>query len=438
MDKFLIHGPTPLRGTLRVSGSKNAALPLMAAALLSDEPSRIGNTPRLQDIRTFRGVIEGTGCGCAFDEQANELRLDPSGFHSAVAPYDLVRKMRASFYMLGALAGRCGEAKVSLPGGCAWGPRPVDLHVKGLQAMGYSLRQEGGYILLNGPRILPPASFTLEPSSVGATVNLLLASVTRSEQFTIRNAALEPDVEQLCRALVSMGADIEGIGTSTLKVRRVDSLRGLDVDNAPDRIEAGTFLIAGAMHPESDVTVEGFRLADMGVFMDRLQQTGTELERLDRGAGAAGGDSGTAAGATDAVRVRPPRSIRPVSLQAAIHPGFPTDLQAQWATLMCLADGPSVVTDTVYADRFSYVPELTRLGADIRVDGPSVRIRGPVELSGASVMGTDLRASVSLVMAAMAASGDSEVLRVYHLDRGYEELEAKLNAVGAAIERTGA
>ena len=394
----------------------------MAAALLSDEPSRIGNTPRLQDIRTFRAVIEGTGCACAFDEPANELRVDPSGFRTAEAPYDLVRKMRASFYMLGALAGRCGQAKVSLPGGCAWGPRPVDLHLKGLQAMGYDIRQEGGYILLDGPDRLPTASFTLEPSSVGATVNLLLASVTRSEQFTIRNAAVEPDVVQLCRALQSMGADIDGVGSTTLVVRGVDKLSGLDVENAPDRIEAGTFLIAAAMHPESDVTVSGFLRRDMGVFMERLEQTGAGVETV-------------AGGATDAVRVVSPKILNPVSLHTAVHPGFPTDLQAQWATLMCVAHGTSVVSDTVYLDRFSYVPELARLGADIRVDGHSVRTRGPSALSGASVMGTDLRASVSLVMAAMAAQGRSQVLRIYHLDRGYEELEHKLNAAGASIER---
>lgn len=421
----------------------------MAAALLTDEPSRIGNTPRLQDIRTFRAVIEGTGCACAFDEPANELRVDPSGFHTAEAPYDLVRKMRASFYMLGALAGRCGQAKVSLPGGCAWGPRPVDLHLKGLQAMGYDIRQEGGYILLDGPDRLPTASFTLEPSSVGATVNLLLASVTRSERFTIRNAALEPDVVQLCRALQSMGADIDGVGSTTLVVRGVNRLRGLDVQNAPDRIEAGTFLIAAAMHPESEVTVSGFLARDMGVFMERLAQTGAGVETVREAVreavratdsreadGAAGRDSDTmAGGATDAVRVVSPKILKPVSLHTAVHPGFPTDLQAQWATLMCVAHGTSVVTDTVYLDRFSYVPELARLGADIRVDGHSVRMRGPSALSGASVMGTDLRASVSLVMAAMAATGRSQVLRIYHLDRGYEELEHKLNAAGASIER---
>ncbi len=429
MDKFIVQGPTPLHGTISVSGSKNAALPLMAAALLTDEICIIDNIPRLQDIRTFSGVIRGTGTDVTFDEASNRLVIDAGTLTKAEAPYDLVRKMRASFYMLGALAGRCGQAKVSLPGGCAWGPRPVDLHLKGLEAMGYEIRQEAGYIFLKGPDTLPPSSFKLQPSSVGATVNLVLAAVLRSEEFTLHHAAMEPDVVQLCEALQQMGADIEGVGTSVLRIRKVDRLNGLQFANAPDRIEAGTYLLAGIMHPESSITVQNFRLSEMGTFMEELQKTGVflSMEALSDAPGHFRN--------LDSVTITAPSKLNAVSVNTEIYPGFPTDLQAQWATVMTQAAGQSHVCDTIYMDRFSYVPELARLGADVRVERDRVLIQGPKTLNGASVMSTDLRASVSLVMAAMMAKGSSDVLRVYHLDRGYEELEVKLNQIGARIER---
>lgn len=418
MDKFVIEGGTPLKGTIPISGSKNAALPLIAASLLADTPSIIHNIPRLQDIYTFNNVLRVVGAKVDFHDQENKLVIDPSNVSYLEAPYDLVRKMRASFYMLGALVGKHGYAKVSLPGGCAWGPRPVDLHLKGMEAMGIDIDLDKGYVIATAEKNLKPASFTLEPSSVGATVNLILASVLRSERFTINNAAKEPDVVQLCNFLVKMGAKIEGIGTDTLTIFGVENLQGVEVSNDPDRIELGTFMIAATMHPESELTLTGCNPEQLGTFTEMLEKTGTKI---------------TIDGTT--IHVKAPKELKPVSIEAEIYPGFPTDMQAQWATMLTQANGESTVTDNVYYDRFSYVPELTRLGASMHLDKNTVHITGKTPLEGASVMSTDLRASVSLVLAAMVAENTTEVLRIYHLDRGYESLEQKLTAVGAKIKR---
>lgn len=418
MDKFEIEGPTPLRGTIPISGSKNAALPLMAAALLADSPTTISNVPHLRDIYTFNNVIRVTGARVDFDENNHTLVIDPAHISHLEAPYELVRKMRASFYMLGALLGKFGEARVSLPGGCAWGPRPVDLHLKGMKAMGAEIELDQGYVVANASGTLEGGAFELEPSSVGATVNLLLASVLRAKEFTIGNAAREPDVVLLAESLSRMGADIEGIGTDTLTVRGVDRLEGIEIKNAPDRIETGTFMIAAAMHPDSELTLTNTNPDDLGVFPKTFRETGVEM-RID--------------GST--IHVKAPDRLNPTSIETAVYPGFPTDLQAQWATMMTQAPGTSVVTDSIYYDRFSYAPELVRLGADLKTVQNSVHITGKSELKGASVMSTDLRASVSLVLAATVAEGLSDVLRIYHLDRGYENLEEKLNAVGACIRR---
>lgn len=420
MDKFIIEGPTPLKGTIPISGSKNAALPLMAASLLSNTPSTIQLVPRLKDIYTFNKVIEETGTVVEFDEDKNELLIDPSNLNHTVAPYDLVRKMRASFYMLGALVGRAGEAKVSLPGGCAWGPRPVDLHLKGFEAMGIDIDLDQGYVYASiKNETVEGGEFTLEPSSVGATINLVLGAVLRAKKFVIKNAAKEPDVVLLCKMLQQMGADIEGVGTDTLTIQKVEKLDGATFSNDPDRIETGTYMIAAAMHPDSDVTLTGCKPEDLGKFPSYFKKLGVHFD--------VNGSE---------IRVQTNGGIHPISIKTKIYPGFPTDLQAQWATLMTQANGTSMVTDTVYFDRFSYVPELQRLGADLSVEKNKVTIQGPATLKGTSVMSTDLRASVSLVLAAMAAHGESEILRVYHLDRGYEQLENKLNAVGASIQRT--
>ncbi|WP_372638949.1 UDP-N-acetylglucosamine 1-carboxyvinyltransferase, partial [Fodinibius sp.] len=277
MDKFIIEGPTPLKGTIPISGSKNAALPLMAASLLADSPTRITNVPKLRDIYTFNNVIRVTGTLVTFDEDEGTLVIDPANLAHLEAPYELVRKMRASFYMLGALLGRYGQAKVSLPGGCAWGPRPVDLHLNGMREMGADIKLEEGYVIAAAPKEMEGGTFTLEPSSVGATINLVLASVLRAKEFTIKNAAKEPDVVLFCKRLVEMGADIEGIGTDTLTIRAVDRLEGITIRNAADRIETGTFMIAAAMHPESEVTLTGVDVDDLGHFPEAFRTTGTEL-----------------------------------------------------------------------------------------------------------------------------------------------------------------
>lgn len=418
MDKFIIEGPTPLQGTIPISGSKNAALPLMAAAILGDSPTTITNIPKLRDIYTFNNVIRVTGCRVDFDEDDGVLTIDPKNLTHLEAPYELVRKMRASFYMLGALLGKYGEAKVSLPGGCAWGPRPVDLHLGGMRAMGAEINLEEGYVLASAPEMMEGGRFKLEPSSVGATVNLVLASVLRAKEFTIENAAKEPDVVLLCKKLSEMGANIEGIGTSTLIIRGVDSLDGIQIRNASDRIETGTFMVAAAMHPQSNVTLENVDADDLGHFPETFRKTGADIS--------INGDS---------IHISAPEKINPTSIETAIYPGFPTDLQAQWATMMTQADGQSSVTDTVYYDRFSYVPEVVRLGAEMNVEENTVQVDGKTTLKGASVMSTDLRASVSLVLAGMVAEGKTDVLRIYHLDRGYEDLEQKLTNVGANITR---
>ena len=419
MDKFIIEGQTPLKGKIAISGSKNAALPLMAAALLADGDVQLNNIPLLQDIYTFINVIKETGCQVNFFEDKRSLVFNASGVNKLEAPYDLVRKMRASFYMLGALVGRFGYAKVSLPGGCAWGPRPVNLHVEALKALGIEITMDKGYVIAKAPKTgIPGGEFTFNPRSVGATVNAVLAAVLANGKTVLHNVAQEPDVVQLCTALVKMGASIEGIGNSTLVINGVPALKGTTLDNAPDRIETGTYMLAAIMHPESEITITHSDPDDLGHFIEQFKQTGATIS----------------VSGTD-IYVKAPKKINPVSIITDVYPGFPTDLQAQWATAMTLADGKSVITDTIYTDRFSYVPELNRLGASLEIAQNSVHVLGNSQLSGASIMSTDLRASVSLVLAAMVAEGNSEVLRIYHLDRGYEFLEKKLNTIGAKIKR---
>ena len=418
MDKFVIEGPTPLNGTIPISGSKNAALPLMAAAILGDSPTTITNVPKLRDIYTFNNVIRVTGTHVDFDEEQAKLTINPKHLSHLEAPYELVRKMRASFYMLGALVGKFGQAKVSLPGGCAWGPRPVDLHLDGMREMGIDIELDQGYVIASAPKQMEGGTFKLEPSSVGATINLVLGSVLRANEFTIKNAAKEPDAVLLCETLAKMGADIDGIGTDTLTIRGVDSLKGIDVRNASDRIETGTFMIAAAMHPDSEVTITNADVEDLGHFPETFDKIGADM---------------TIEG--DTIHIDAPEEISPTSIKTKVYPGFPTDLQAQWSTMMTQASGSCSVTDTIYDDRFSYVPEITRLGADMDVESNTVHIEGKTQLKGASVMSTDLRASVSLVLAGMVAEGKTDVLRIYHLDRGYEDLEEKLTNVGANIKR---
>ena len=422
MDKLVVNGGAPLTGPLTVGGSKNTALPLMAATLLADGPSQITNVPDLRDVRTFSNVIRVAGPAVSFDAEANTLAIDASTVNHPVAPYDLVKKMRASFYMLGALMGRKGEAKVSLPGGCAWGPRPVDLHIEGMKEFGAEIELEEGYVVASAPGgQLAGGSFRLEPSSVGATINLLLGAVRAEGPSRIENAAMEPDVVAFGRALQDMGAQIDGLGTRTIEIQGVDTLSPITVRNTPDRIELGTFMLmaATAGEPGQPVEIKRGTHEHLGQdFKDRLAETGVDVEYED-----------------ERVTVTRPDRIAPVSIETAPYPGFPTDLQAQWTVLLATADGTATVTDTIYDDRFKHVPELQRLGIDISVDGNAATVQGGNPIKGAQVMSTDLRASVSLVMAGMIAEGTTHVLRVYHLDRGYEDLEGKLQRAGIDIWR---
>lgn len=422
MDKLIITGGHPLRGTLPISGSKNTALTLMAAALLADGTTVLENIPDLRDVNTFARVIRFTGTGVEFDAARHEMHIDAATLAHTEAPYELVKRMRASFYMLGALLGRCGAARVSLPGGCAWGPRPVDLHLEGMKAFGATLELEQGYVVAHAPGgRLPGGHFTLTPSSVGATVNLLLAAVTARGASRIENAAIEPDVVVFGEALRLMGARIEGLGTRTIEVEGVDTLRPITFRNCPDRIELGTFMIAAAMAgvPGEPVVLTGANPDHLGeAFLTAFRATGTEV-RVE----------------ADRVTVFPPGTLHPVSIRTGIYPGFPTDLQAQWTVMLTQADGNAKVEDTIYLDRFKHIPELRRMGANAIVVGNEVVVEGKTQLQGAQVMSTDLRASVSLVLAGMVARGETHVQRVYHLDRGYERLEDKLSQAGIAIRR---
>ncbi len=429
MDKLVIRGGRPLRGTLPVGGSKNTALPLMAAAVLAPGTTTLRNVPVLQDVFTFANVLRVTGCRVVYDPDADQntpdsMTIDASHVGFAEAPYDLVNKMRASFYMLGALVGRCGRARVSLPGGCAWGPRPVDLHLRGIEALGAQIEMEEGYVVARAPRGgLTGGRVRFEPSSVGATINVLLAAVTARGETVLENAAAEPDVVVFGEMLHQMGARLDGLGTATITVQGVDALRPVTFDNCPDRIELGTYMIAAAIAAEPGTRIRITRAApeQMGqAFMDAFRATGVPF------------DVGP-----DWIEVEGVERVRPVSVSTAPFPGFPTDLQAQWTVLMTKADGTAEVEDTIYSDRFKHIPELNRLGAKARVDGAKVIVTGTNgrPLQGAQVMSTDLRASVSLVLAGMIAEGETHVLRVYHLDRGYERLEHKLSAANIAIHR---
>ncbi|MDT0632288.1 UDP-N-acetylglucosamine 1-carboxyvinyltransferase [Rubrivirga litoralis] len=429
MDKLVVHGGRPLTGTLHVGGSKNTALPLMAAAVLADGATTIHNIPVLQDVATFANVIRVTGCTVDWnpDDDPNtpeSITIDASGIHHFEAPYDLVKKMRASFYMLGALLGRGGKARVSLPGGCAWGPRPVDLHIEGMKALGAEIREEGGYVIAEAPGgRLKGGRMRFEPVSVGATINVLLAAVTAEGETVLENTAAEPDVVVFGQMLQAMGAQIDGLGTDTITVQGVERMNPVEFTNCPDRIELGTYMIAAALAtpPGETLTITGAQPEHLGPdFTERFRETGVPFE-FDG----------------DVVRVTGVETVRPVSVETAPYPGFATDLQAQWTVLMAQADGPSTVRDTVYTDRFKHVPELRRLGADLQVKGDTVEVAGRNgrPLSGATVMSTDLRASVSLVLAGMVAEGTTNVLRVYHLDRGYERIEHKLQGAGVDIAR---
>lgn len=415
MDRFEITGPTPLEGELQVGGAKNAVLPLMAAALLARGESVIEGVPDLQDVRFFMTILEGLGARCRMEH--HRLSIDTSHLESHEAPYDLVRKMRASIYVLGPLLASLGEARVSMPGGCAWGPRPVNLHLEGMEALGATIELDEGYIMGRAEGRLRGGRFRFEPSSVGGTCNVLMAAVLAEGESHLENCAVEPEVTQLAEALVTAGAVVEGIGTTNLRVTGVPEIAPLSHRVMADRIEAGTFM-AGVALTGGRVTLVGVDPEHLNPVTSVLQDMGCEI---------------TADG--DLLTVEATGRPRAVKVVTRPYPGFPTDMQAQVMAACCVADGTSFITETIYTDRFTHVAELQRLGADIRLDGARAAIFGVEKLQGAPVMATDLRASAALVIAGCAAEGATTVNRVYHIDRGYERIEERLAALGARIRR---
>jgi len=415
VDHFVIDGPTPLAGDVRISGAKNAVLPLMAASLLSKAESRIENVPDLQDVRSFMLLLETLGARCRLEDSV--LTVETGGISSLEAPYDLVRKMRASVYVLGPLLAAHGEARVSLPGGCAWGPRPVNLHLEGLRALGAEITLDSGYIQAEAKQGLRGGTYRFEPASVGATANVLMAAVLARGESRLENCAREPEVTQLAEALVAAGAQIDGIGTTQLVVRGTGTLDPLRHRVIPDRIEAGTYLAACAL-AGGQVRLLDCEPEHLAAVVSVLRAVGCAIEQ----------DADTV---TICVEKRPDAA----EVVTRPFPGFPTDMQAQVMAVCCLARGTSFITETIYTDRFTHVAEMRRLGADIRLDGSTAIVFGADHLQGAPVMATDLRASAALVLAGVAAEGQTVVNRVYHIDRGYEDIEKKLAGLGARIRR---
>ena len=414
MDKFIIQGGKKLQGSLQISGAKNGSLALMPATLLAPGTYHLKNTPNLRDVWTMSRLLGTLGAFCELN--SNDLFIDTNNITNFEAPYEHVKKMRASFYVLGPLVARYGIAKVSLPGGCAWGPRPVDLHLKGLEKLGAEITLEQGYVVAKSEQLIG-AKFHFDISSVGATGNVLMAAVLAKGTTLLTNCALEPEITALARFLVKMGAKIDGIGTSQMVIDGVYELKPIDEVTIPDRIEAATFLIAAAM-TQGKIELTGTNPYHLTSVIAKLEETGAEIDVN-----------------ADSITLEMNEKPKPVDLITDIYPGIPTDIQAQWTAYMLTAEGNSKVTDKVYHDRFKHVPELMRLGANIDVVDNSAIIKGGSKLSGATVMSSDLRGSASLILAALVAEDTTEVLRVYHIDRGYEEIEKKLNSLGANIKR---
>jgi UDP-N-acetylglucosamine 1-carboxyvinyltransferase len=415
MDKFVVTGEARLDGTLEASGSKNAALPMMVAALLAPGESRLTRVPALRDIGTLSRLLETLGVTTR--REGHALHLDTTHLASTEAPYDLVKTMRASVYVLGPLLARAGKARVSLPGGCAWGPRPVNLHLKGMEALGARIEIDEGYIVAECPHGLTGADIHLDIASVGATGNIMMAATAARGTTRIGNAAREPEMPALAAFLNAMGAKVTGAGTSEVVIEGGARLRPAESRVIADRIEAGTFLVGAAM-TGGDVTVTACEPEHLGALAAKLKETGATLDR-----------------GPDWIRVRGAARPRAVHVNTDYFPGFPTDLQAQMMALAAVAEGTSVITENVYFDRFTHVPELSRLGAHIQLDQNVAVVEGVPALSGAHVMATDLRASAALLLAGLAARGETHVSRVYHIDRGYERIEQKLAALGAVVRR---
>jgi UDP-N-acetylglucosamine 1-carboxyvinyltransferase len=419
MDTIRISGGTPLHGRIPVGGAKNAALPLMAASLLTDEPLVLSQVPLLADIRTMQALLAQHGVEVHMNAAAHTLSLNAATITSTVAPYDIVRKMRASFLVLGPLLARFGEASVSLPGGCALGARPVDLHLKGLEALGAEVRLEEGYIHAKAPRGLAGAEFTFPVVTVMGTENVMMAAALAQGTTRLLNAAQEPEITDLARCLQTMGARIEGAGTSTLVIHGVSRLGGATHTVIPDRLEAGSYAVAAAI-TGGQILVAGEGLAPLlGAFLEALRRMGVGVEEKPEGLLVTGG-----------------QPLKPLDVCTAPFPGFATDLQPQLMALMTQAHGRSTFTETIFENRFMAAPELVRMGGRIDVEQDQAVIHGPTPLKGAPVMASDIRASMALVLAALAARGETVINRVYHLDRGYEGVEGRLQACGATIRRT--
>lgn len=425
MDRIIIHGGRPLEGRLPISGAKNSALTLLPCALLTDEPLTIRNLPRLADVDSFGHLLNQLGVSTTIEGARPEdfgrvMTLRATNLTATMAPYDIVRKMRASILVLGPILARAGEATVSLPGGCAIGNRPIDLHLKALEALGAKLEIIAGYVRAVAPGgKLSGGNFSFPIVSVGATENAVMAAVTAAGRSVLENAAREPEIVDLCRCLVAMGARIDGIGTETLTIDGVKELHGATYAVMPDRIEAGSYACAVGITGGS-LELVGARANEMRATIIALQESGIEVEEL-----------------RDGLKVTANGPLKPLTLSTAPYPGFATDMQAQFMAMLTMAQGSSLLTETIFENRYMHVPELARMGADIHVTGRSAVVRGVEKLNGAPVMATDLRASMSLIIAGLAAQGETQVSRVYHLDRGYERLEEKLSAVGANIERAG-
>ncbi|MDF0488295.1 UDP-N-acetylglucosamine 1-carboxyvinyltransferase [Sphingomonas sp. H39-1-10] len=425
MDRIIIRGGKRLSGRLPISGAKNAALTLMPCALLTEEPLTLRNLPRLADVDSFGHLLNQLGAstqieGARPEDFGRVMTIRAGKLTSTEAPYDIVRKMRASILVLGPLVGRAGEATVSLPGGCAIGNRPIDLHLKALEALGAEIELAAGYVKATAPGgRLAGGDYVFPIVSVGATENAVMAAVTARGVSRIGNAAREPEIVDLCNCLVAMGAKITGIGTETLEITGVERLHGATYAVMPDRIEAGSYACAAAI-TGGTLDLVGVVPEDMRATIAALVSAGVTVE-----------ERGTV------LHVSAPERLRPLTLSTAPFPGFATDMQAQFMAMLTLADGASVLTETIFENRYMHVPELARMGADIHVSGRTAVVRGVNKLVGAPVMATDLRASMSLILAGLAAEGETQVARVYHLDRGYERLEEKLSAVGADIERAG-
>lgn len=426
MDRIRIVGGHSLRGSIPISGAKNAALPLLIASLLTEDRLTLKNVPNLADVNLLVRILRNHGVDLAVDGKRSSpsghlgdtIHLTARDIVDTTAPYEMVSRMRASFWVLGPLIARMGEARVSLPGGCAIGTRPVDLHLTGLKALGAEIDIDSGYVVAKAPKGLRGAHIVFPKVSVGATHNVLLAAALAKGETVIENAAREPEIGDVATCLTKMGAHVEGIGTSVLRIQGRDRLEGAVHTVLPDRIETGTFAMAVAA-TGGDVLLEGAQIDDLRSALDVLRETGTSVEATEHG-----------------VRIaRKGGGIRPVSVETQPFPGFPTDLQAQLMALLTLASGTSVIRETIFENRFMHVQELARLGADIQLHGDTATIKGVKALKGAPVMATDLRASVSLVIAGLAGEGETVINRVYHLDRGFEQLERKLGACGAEIER---